>query len=792
MHLQACVFTEEPEAYRIAMFHAETEGMSSFSQFYYSAKYLSDEFYDNTTTSERTLNCQEWQKQLDEIPLMTDIYFILYKVPPDMFVYACREKLLEDVFEENTFIKELNKTENKKLLQYLMFAKAAEYHETCDTDPWRSGNTSIDCVLVNKLISAFNEMLDNGGSDFLKKRCAFQLARLYFERNMTDKCISLYDENFTGASDSTVVEPWTLLFKALSVDKNGDAAAADLLYGQVFSRSDEKKFRCYNAFHTDKEIFNKSLSLTIRSAEKIPVIALACFHNPGPALEKLKEIYALDHESRFLPPLIMREINKLEDWLVTTSLTDQCPSVAPDTTYNEYYNESNGSWEYTRKKNQIKDKLYLENLIVFLTSIYGKSSGDFHDFLSASIAHLYLLDDNIYLGQAYLNYIPNDAAQSILFQKNIDGLLISINSGNLAGNSTKEDIGQQLIYLQKAASKKTYLYKTLYSVVLKLSQKYEGLGNYAMAGLLRNKSDNLKYYYNINSEYGYMYEYYMNDREYCYSDIAYFDNYAHPADIDTLIRIITQPGSSLEDFASNQKLGSIWAYKDLKGTLAFRMDSLELAYKIFSEIPDTFYTKKYNFVHYLNEDPFIPKCWPHNRNFNYLFSKAAFVKRLIELRNDAAINNFRAAEDYLMLGNAYFNCSYWGNSWMMFSYWWSIDPPLFFEMRECPHVDFANNTVFEKPYFECTRASSYFTKVLYATKNPETIARALFMLYECNLSAISYRKNFNNFSSAEMKSKYSLSYLQELCLYYNQTKTFRDLSSNCSTLRDYASALGVD
>ncbi len=788
---QACMEVELPEAYRISMFRAEVEGMSSFSQFYYSASLLPD-YFANPSSKDRKQNCLEWKKELNNKPLMSDIYAILYKVNPDMFVYAYNEKSLDDIFEGNTFVTELLLPENKNFLIYLVLAKAAEYHENYESDLWRTIDYLDSKRFKNNLISWFYSRYKDENSEFLKQRYAYQLARLFCETGNYEKCISLYDDNFKGSQDSTIIEPWTLLYKALALDETGDKIEANYFYAQVFSRCDEKKLRSYQCFNTTLYCYSNSLLLAKTNAEKIPIIALFCFHNPGPALDKLKEIFALDPDSRYLAPLIMREVNKLEDWIVTPSLTSGTPSVSLDSTYDSYNYRSKAKWEKAKQKNLLRDKQYLVSVIDFLTTMYATSKGEMHDYLAVCIAHLWLLDDNLLKSSAYLDAVSKDASKSILFQKYVDGLLINIGSGDLNSNAVKESLGTQLIYLQKEAKTSTTLFKTLYSIVLKLSIKYEKLGNYAMAGLLKNKSEALEYEYFSNSDFAFLYNNENVQPYYNYSAISYFDDYAKPSDIDTVLRIITKPETSLDTFACTQKLTCLNAYKDLKGTLAFRMDSLQLAYKTFSGIPDTFYLKESDFKKELNEDTYLPKIWPQTRNFKYKFSKAKFVKQLIDLEKEAATNRAKAGADYLKLANAYFNCTYWGNSWMMFSYYQSF---YYYQndswqsyLTEGKNLRKKYNSI----YFECSKAITYYYKALYSTKNYEITAKALFMLYACNYSASCYRSSGYAWDEkTDKKNKITSPFLKLLCLNYRNTRTFEDISSNCSTVKDYAETLGL-
>jgi hypothetical protein len=224
----------------------------------------------------------EWKEELENKTTLFDIYAILYKVPADMFVYAFGEEMLDDVFEGNTFVEELLQPENKNLLNYLFLAKMAEYHENHDADPWRTGKIFDENIFTKTLIDKFSLAISKETSVFLKRRYAYQLSRLFCETGDYKKCIKLYDEYFKEQADSTIVEPWALLYKALALDEIGNKTEANFLYSQVFSRSDEKKLRCYLGFNIENEIYKKNLLMADSVKEKVPVIALSCFHDPGP------------------------------------------------------------------------------------------------------------------------------------------------------------------------------------------------------------------------------------------------------------------------------------------------------------------------------------------------------------------------------------------------------------------------------------------------------------------------------------------------------------------------------
>jgi len=215
--------------------------------------------------------------------------------------------------------------------------------------------------------------------------------------------------------------------------------------------------------------------------------------------------------------------------------------------------------------------------------------------------------------------------------------------------------------------------------------------------------------------------------EYGYPTLEYFDYNATTSDIDQLINLLEKKDkTAFEEYLCNQPFAPINAYKDLKGTIAFRNNDLQLAYKTFSSMPKDYWQKSNGlyFSDYLNEDPFVAKGLrdAKYRKFDYKFNKADFVKQLIDLQKQAETDKNSRADCYIKLGNAFFNTSYFGNSWMMSRYNWSTEYEYYADNMECLPQWY-------RDYLTAAVARKYFEMVLKEAANDEQIAYASLMLY---------------------------------------------------------------
>lgn len=751
----ACGWSVSPETSRLALFKAQRDGFFKLTPFYYSADY----YYATNTVSgvDQELNCLEWQKKMGNQINPKDVHTILYETDAEQFENAFESKSLKSTFEKNTFIEALLLPKNKAFLKYILFAKKLEYNSNTDVK-WESwgqvGYNSKDHKLAD--LEDFEKKIKNAKDAFLKQRYAFLILRYNFYAQDKNEVIRLYDTYF-AENKNTILEPWALYYKALCID---DLSLQNYLLSKVFAACEEKSFAVLQ--HYNWKLTTETLAFAQNNEERSVILSIESFRNPAPDLKTIKEVYELSPNSMNLSFLIGREINKLEDWIFTPQYTTNgSPSVVFQGT--DWY----GDYANAKEENFNKDILYLRELEFFLIAIREQTSGEQKEYITAAIAQLCFMDDDIELGKKYTNMISDKANASIQMQKNIQLALVSLKQDDLKNETVQNQLFKYFDSVENLVETDKGLFKNLYSLYRIASGEFYKKNDRVTAGLLMMKSD-LK----NEGEYSGYY-----NTPYFYNYIGYFERTATVEDIDKLIALQQKENKTpFEKYICSGTIApNIDYYKDLKGTIAFRNNDLELAYETFSSMPKDFWEKNYSFTDFLNENPFTPKILQkqEERKFDYRFNKAEFIAKLIQLKKQ------NTASSNLQLANAYFNVSYLGNSWMMVAYDWTSGES---------YVDYVygDNAEHEKTYqkgnyYSLTMAKMYYEKALKMSKNKNEKAFASLMIFECN-----YYNHYANIISAEEEEKNPFRGGKELVDFYSLYKTTPTFKKyNCPLLESF-------
>jgi hypothetical protein len=767
----ACVengFTTENV--RISLFEAKRTGFSGLMPFYYSAdRYYntsdgslsdSDYFAGDSFKELRDLNCLEWKNKLGNQIKVNDIYAILYKTDSREFIKAYETKSLAKRFKKNSFINNLILPNNRELLNCVLFAKKIEYNN----NRWGFEMFSID-------IDEYKKKLFNTKDVFLKQRYAFLLLKYYFYKENSKEVFNLY-KNYFGKNLNTVLEFWALDYSPQTLNKTSSGYYS--LYNYLISSRYKPSMIIYNK--DVKSTLHEVLLPENNNLESVD-IAIDNFRNPGQCLDEIKKMARLSPNNFLLAFLIGREISKIEDWIFTPQYTNYISSVV----YANYRND----FEEAKKENYIKDILYLRKLRSFLVEMRKRTSGEQKDFVTAVIAQLYFIDNNIDKGKVYTNMITENANASIQMQKNIQLALISLKENDLSDKKVQNQLAFYFSSVENLVRKDEKLSKCLYSLYSVASEEFSKQGEEAIAGLLFIKAQLT----NWGSNY------------FDYDYIGYFERHASVDDVNYLIALHKKKNKTLFEklIASKTMKKDVNFYKDLLGTIAFRNNDLEFAEKVFKSMTRDFWNKSKMFKELLNENPFQPKVLlkRKERIYNYNFNKADFVSKIIQLKKQNTVAS------YMQLANAYYNVSYFGNSWAMTSYdrfnkvtgWFE-----YLDDNQDLKAKYQNGN-----YYNLTIAKMYYEKALKLSRNKEEKAYANLMLFRCKYD----RYQFSGFNSYELtyfpirnklRDQYPLFYenfypdnddrnfkgLQELVNFYSiykLTETFKKY--DCPLLREF-------
>ena len=766
-----CTMMEDADAYRLMFFQARLANAPALQLFNYSPN-LYASYQPDPEGADRIRNGKEWQSAVGNDVAIEDIIAILYDMAPDSVLNANAQNQIATTFADNAFMQALIKPANKALLEYLLFAKQVEATELAllssdGSEQWDAKPNDNDAQ-KEKLV-CFNiakKRLSLAKTDFLRKRYAYQVCRLAYQLKQYNVVTKTYESRFKKFNGDDLMNVWSTLFYAICLDIDKKGAKANYLYSLAFDNSDSKKLRSHQLFHTDEKTFAASLKLAKTDHEKAVLWTMRIINYPGPALKELKIISTLEPKSPYISFLMGREINKLEDWICTPAFTDNIPSVS-------------AQWDMNiaKAKNLANDLAYLAKFKVFMKNEQQEARGELRQYITLGLAHLCLLGDNTKEGIEYLNALGLSDNSSMETQKNIEKAWIMAKTTDVTSDTFKDQFVIYCHKLERLAKSDIGTNKTLYSLLLGVAHEYEKRNDFATGGLLTMKSTIYKMKYDT--------AYYSNEQitmEDVYDKISYFDENASISDMDHLFQLMYKKDKSdFEDYICDQHLGSIDFYRDLQGTMAFRENNLALAYKIFRLIGPTFW-KSHDRYKYLNEDPFFPKVLAKTRNFKYPFDKSKFVKQLIDLQ-ERAKKKSGTAEAALQLANAYFNCSYWGNSWMMVKYEWSNGDSFINSKEYRDSLGYHTSSTLpkrasEQPllgdnYYTCTLASFYYRQALNDPKaTNEQKAFACLMLHECGYYPWSFANfTWDNDKVIPFKAGEELS---ELYSTYKGTKVYHD------------------
>jgi hypothetical protein len=762
----ACGWWEDPESFRMACFYGVTGEMQAFEPFFYSP-HLLNTFIPDREKNDQMQVAEEWNQQLGGNIVIDHIRKIVFATDPEEFIQAWKFGKLPRLFSDNQFIATLVQPQNKAYLDYLAFAKLNERCQYLNSDPWEGvGDPQVNdkAMLMTTIERQAREKLNSNLNPFLKSRYAYHLVRLGHTAGKYGDAILDYEKFLNPVEVKSMPEAWAILHYALSMDNMGRYAEAQYGYSRAFDLSDEKKVRAYQGFGIDN--LSAALSRCKNNHEKSVVTAMAALKNPAPALTQLESMYKLDPGTVYAEVLIMREINKLEDWIFTPSLTPNQSSIS-----NNYWLEEGEIKQY----NKLKDIKYLVKLRSRLEGWYKIAAGKHKDFLALAIAHLWLMDDKPVNANGWLKKMSTLTDIGLIRQKQITDVMVKIYLTN-GSDGLGDEIAKELMAMEKEAIQNPPMSKAIFTITRKYAKRMEEMNFIAEAGLLMLKSEGYKNDFD-NA--------FTERDEHSYYSIAWLDGHAKPADIDKVIAILRKPGATpFQEYLRKGTPHSIAQLTDLKGVIAFRNRDMKLAKETFAKVPVAYYQDWGAMNEYLNEDPFIPKSWPHQRSYTYRFSREQFVTELIQWEERAKGMDEPACEAAWKAGAAWYNCSWFGNAWMMWSYGWSRSGIYYGYDHYLFGPDRSQWNDFGDEYYGCSRAKPYFQKVFSQSTNRELKAKAAFMLYQCETHRVEW-KGYADIYGGLKTDKFAPYDPQYLRAFYTDLKDTQTWSAiHCDLLED--------
>ncbi len=749
----ACGFYPYGEDTRISLFNPKAFGFYQYADFYFSSNTFehNDKDLPSTYIEPNTKLWFDYCKGKVEIPFV------------EAAIYNLSEEEI-DAKSQNEFIIYLHQQKDKETLNYLRFAKKCEFYNSWQDDPWEKESFSLlpkRKELMNKAI----ELSKNTKNQTIKKRYVFLAIRLAWYNQHFEQIKTLFASTFEKATKKDILYYWSLYFKSFT---ENDLSLANYELAQVFAHAIDKRFVCHQHYKKDISI-DKVLQHAKTNEEKANVYLLAGIEKPDKALIYLQKMHELNPGSDGLSFLLLREINKIEDFVLTPYYTLFEPSL-------ELWNieEKEASVQQIIKRSE-NDRIYAKEVLQFINAV---------DINKVSNSILWNT------GKAYLQFISRDYStclasinklEKTLTNEELNHQLQFIKALALTANQTKGKANIPIEIQEILMSNKNNE-----QLIFVVGKELEYLENTSDAAILYSRLT--KTYFEENSEYTSKQVYWKTTKN---KGTYYSDFYTDYFDYTDVVFTPEQTELLIEDIRKNKNEKdsfSVFKYEilkdqiprlyDLLGTKYIRQNKLKNALIAFEKAGQQYWNRAYT-------------SWEENENIfdQNPFYTLKYTPSFIEAKDKIRLNKFTVTKQlitylekaenknekdrdyyYFLVANAYYNMGCLGNVYMMrrMGYWSAYNIS---EIED------------EHEFRQSNLAKQYYLLAKQYSKTEKFKALCLRMVVRCEKNKIEF-KHIGNWGEDNYNDAL------EANIYYLQLKSeypkyFDDLVSNCDNFGEY-------
>ncbi len=750
---------------RFSIFNPENFNYPEFAPFNYSCSLFGpDDIYtiagknDMLSTSYLS-NVKLWMKRCDGNVTEKDVYSAIYFSDRTLGFDHLKGEF------ENPFFNCLKRKNDTAALSYLKFANQCSEFNSYLEDPWERSDSHI----IPKRRLLIETALQRSGAlndPDLTQRYAFLAIRMAFYNHDREQLKGIYEGYFKHRKEKNIIDYWALHFYA-TTEENGPLH--NFYVAQVFAFAPDKRYALNDEYEIAVSI-DETLKYAVTNKEKEAVWLLDGIKHPGRALENLKSIYALNPSSEAFSFLLLREINKLEDWICTPYYSNFEPSVNnEEMPADEEEDDTPEQTLYQKLQKRIAwDRGYAKDILNLLNSANKEKVENPALFV---------------LAKSYLAFMCKDYDTCLALSKEF-GKYSKTNKKLADQNATLK----ALCLVAKQPDNAAVIPKEIKSLLMRQSESGSNRFIFAVARELEYKGNTtdaailLANLGQIDVDWGkgaYWKTKKMNSTLYSDFYVGYFFYLDAEYTPDQLNRLIS-------DVKANQKTDSfsIWKYRhitadlsrlyDLCGTKYIRKNDLKNAFSCFGKVSDSLWAS-YPYSYYLDANPFYTDLY--NEHTSTIGDTIRFTKKKIA---GNLISYLKKAEDpgnknrdyyYFLVANCYLNMSYYGNSWLMRRYYWST------AIQESGLED-------EQEYYSCDLAKSYYLKAKQYSSSNKFQALSLRMAARCEWYKLlrtnnSYEEDSEN--TIFTQNKFYSALKSEYPEYYEE------LTSNCESFGDYFS-----
>jgi hypothetical protein len=663
------------------------------SEFYFSSR-NSSELYEHTFKSDR--NVDDWFNVCEQKVKKNLVFEAIYQLSALGIV---------DEESDHIFVKKMMELGKEDHLKYLAFAKKNSYLNNAYEDSWERGYKELKHKRSHAIQDAehYAELTED---KTLKRRYAFVAIRLAFYNGDHLQINRLYDNYFAGTTELTI-DYWAKYYQLHTVDS---PVIRNFTLAQLFEKTPTKRPGLYLMFNRDVEM-NDVMKFATTNKEKANVLFMYTLRKTDRQLSNIRRIYELNPDHVLLPFLIVREVNKLEHWVMSTKYTAFAPILRPGYDYrssnqalinsaieeDQKYAESFLSWLYSVKPT-LNQELY--NSVVSLTQFISDDAAAAYQTLSTAKYD----DEELIAWKGRMMGILKVAAFKSMKIESID-LSIYLTGDYFARQRFLFLMGRLFEFrndLGVAASLYSHLNQNKSRVVWAEPKGYTAF--------------NLSFY----SDY---FDYF--DANYNAQDVVGIVDYAKSApklnpELTHLLERVTKDHVRL---------------LDLIGTKYLRQGELLKSISYLKQVPTHYWqSDARSYKKYLSANPFYADFYSghdERKADTITYTKYEVVQNLYDLieLEKTQTGNANAQTNFL-IANCYFNMTTHGNSWMMKRSWWS---------KHSYNTVYVDSDEFNK----CITAKSYYMKASNASEVDMFEALCLRMAGRCESYGLYFDEDYD-------------------------------------------------
>ena len=727
-------------------------------------------------------NTTEWANFLENKYIAKDLIPFIYR--EGGFTNHAQE--MSNLKQARVSDKEISQKETV-FINYLELSLQIEKHlKAYAPDPWsyEEKEKTKNPEEYNRLVAKANQMLQVAQHQIIKERLAFQLIKLHRYEENYQEVLNAFERNF--AATNSFIGYWAMDHYAGALASMGRKAEANYYFSKVYVNSPSRRESAYLSISINSEQeMNEAKSLCQSNDEKLALHFIRGIETKNLAIDDIDFIFKNGGNHEYARVLMSHEINKMEYLLLP---------------------QNGDSFEYSSEDDPIKSKdeavNYMNRLITLNKLMLPKD--DSNKFWYLSLGYLHFLNKDYASCKAVLDgNIPND--ENLKRQHTVIEILnyvasrneLSVVDENIIGHKLYEinDYNENLAPLSTVdANKSRYFSKDDENYYMAGSEDYNTINAYLFE-LIYEKVKGKNAFKELVFNGGTM-DSDLFRRDYKdWNENEQGKKALSPEYIAELLTAFeTTEKTKLVEYASRYYFGmgknfdsDVYYYiskfsdikyvlNELKATLLMRKpEKLTEAIEIFEKLPENFSntTTRYTDPFAMTAKPIILET-PEEINYENALDKLTLAKKLqIHYEKAKATNS---AIDYYYLGLAYYNLSYYSDSWKFLAYYRCTTKP----------NGFTDNSI----------SMNFLNKALtIGLGNRELEAKAHFMAARCELNLFTQNYgeiqdnyednlNFDKFLFDIKQQGFQKNFAVLKNTYFN-TQFYQEIVSECSYFSYY-------